>query len=428
MTAKQIVVEVVGDAKKFSSATEGAVKSAEGLTGKLQGIGKGMVIGAGIGAFNLLSSAVDMGIGKLGEMADAYREDQAGQELLAQAMKNNLPNWDGNRKGAEDFAGSLGRLGFADDEVRVSLGQLVGVTHDLKTAQDLTNLAADLARAKNIDLATATDIVTKAHEGNGKALKALGVDIGGAKTAAEFLDAIQKNTAGSAEAWAQTNTGKLAVSNVKVGEAMEKVGKIVDNVAQVVVPLLSDAFVWLADTAGQVWDAIQPVITQIADVLKPAFETLGKIIPPLWEGIKSAIKSAVAAIMAVVQPMIDAIQFAISLLPKMGMKNQVQPAGTVVAPVKSVQGSGAYGVGGAATSTLPGFAAGGTVPGAPGAAMLAVVHGGETITPAGGAGVGFGPGAIIVNGQSDPAATAREVMLAIKRELTRQGMSFSSGF
>lgn len=292
--ARQIVVDIVGDSKSFGTATDGAITKATSLTGKLQGIGKGMVLGAGMGAFNLLSGAVDTAISKLGECAAAYREDQAGQVMLAAALKNNIPNWDGNAKGAEAFAGAQGRLGFADDDVRASLQQLVGATHDLTEAQNLTALAEDLARAKGIDLATATDIVTKAHAGNGKALKGLGIDITGVKDAAGFLDAMQKNVNGSAETWAGTNDGKLAVSNVKVGEAMEKVGEVVDKVTSVVIPLFADALTTVIDFLGQVWDAMQPGIQIVIPKLQAAFDAIKPIVEAVFGAIKTAVGIAVS--------------------------------------------------------------------------------------------------------------------------------------
>lgn len=284
MSGPQVKWELVGDTSKSTKAIDEATAKSGTLTGKLQGIGKGMVLGAGIASFNLLTTAVGLGIGKLDEAHQAFLDDQVSSEKLALALKNNIPGWDGNTEGAEAFATAAEQMGFSDDEARDSIGQLVGVTHDLNEAQKLSSLAMDLARAKGIDLATATDIVTKAHEGNGKALKGLGVDIGGAKTAAELLDAVQKNVNGSAAAWAQTNTGKLAVSNQKVQEAMEKVGGVIDQVSQVAIPILADALTGAVDILGAVWKAIQPVISTLANALMPVFRTIaafigGQVIP-----------------------------------------------------------------------------------------------------------------------------------------------------
>src|SRR4029077_2910903 len=152
------VVEIVGDASKFSKSTQEAIDGTSTLSGKLRTVGKGMVIGGGIASFNLLTDAIGIGIGKLGEAKQAFGDDQVSQAKFAQALKNNIPAWDGSTAAVEKYAAAQGKLGFTDDEIRDSIGQLIGVTHDLTEAQNLNSLAQDLARAKGIDLATASDI------------------------------------------------------------------------------------------------------------------------------------------------------------------------------------------------------------------------------------------------------------------------------
>jgi hypothetical protein len=392
--SRQIVVEIVGDASRFNKGVDQAITKTEGITGKLKGVGKGMVIGAGIGAFNLLTTAIETGVSALGDAYDAFLEDQKGQAMLAQALKNNIPNWDGNTAGAEEYASAQARLGFADDEVRESLGQLVGITHDLTEAQELNTLAQDLARAKGIELSAATDIVTKAHEGNGKALKALGVDIGGAKTAAEMLDAIQKNVTGSAETWAATNSGKVAVSQVKVGEAMEKVGGVVNRFAEILLPALADAFVWISDNvlpplvdaldwiADNVIPPLSDVITFLTDEVIPplgdAFEGIGKIVDRVFKVVPAAIKTAINAVIGTVNGIIRAI-------------NSISIHVSIPNPLG---GEFRLDWNGVNLGYIPYLHTGGVVPGMPGTNVLAMLQAGERVTPAGdGAGV-----TVVVNG------------------------------
>lgn len=369
------------DKSPFDKAIKGAGGDATTLQGKLGAIGKGVALGAGIGAFNLLSGAVTGVIDKLDEAHQAFLDDQAGQEQLAGALQRNIPNWDGNRQGAEAYATAQAALGFADDEVRASLGQLVGITHDLTEAQNLNTLAQDLARAKNIDLAQATDIVTKAAQGNGKALKGLGVDIEGAKTAADFLAATERNVNGAAEEWAATNEGKLAVSNVKVGEAMEKIGGIVDKVSQVVLPALADAFVAIVGVLDEVSAAVQPVIDELGPRLRPIIEALTKTVLPalatgfrtvfgaigsivggavaLWSGeidvfmkllgtIGDVVRGSVSAAVGIANGIIDginAIQLHIDIRPPIGPEIKFDWNGVGLPHIKLASGTPAFGGG-----------------------------------------------------------------------------------
>lgn len=397
--ARQIVVEIVGDASKFNSATSGAITKAEGLGGSLKNIGKGIAVGAGVAAFGLLTGAMDIAIGTLGAMDQAFKDDEVSQTKLAQALKNNIPNWSGSTKAVEEYASAQGKLGFTDDEVRDSLGQLIGITHDLTKAQELNTLAQELARAKGIDLATASDIVTKAAQGNGKALKGLGIDIKGATDAAGMLDAIQQNVKGSAEAWAATNEGKLAVSNVKVGEAMEKIGGVIDKVAQVVLPALADAFSFVADVVAQAMPFVEgaikalgpvfkavgaiagvvfkgigvaigvvagvirvqvAIISGILNALRVIFTVVGNFVKMIWDGVIGVIKGAINGVIGIINGVIGAIN---------GIQVHIH-----VGPVNLDWN-------GLKIPRIPKLHAGGIVPGTPGAEVLTLLQAGERVLP-----------------------------------------------
>ncbi|HEY3435852.1 MAG TPA: hypothetical protein VGK41_09395, partial [Solirubrobacterales bacterium] len=81
-----------------------------------------------------------------------------------------------------------------------------------------------LARLRNIDLQAASDILGKVYGGNIGILSRYGIQIRKGATATEALAEITKLAAGQAEAFAETNEGKLLASQIKVGEALEKLG------------------------------------------------------------------------------------------------------------------------------------------------------------------------------------------------------------
>jgi phage-related protein len=304
--ARQIVVEIVGDASKFNAATKGAVKDAEGMGGKLKNVTKGAAIGIGFGAIGLLTTGIGLLTDKLGESAQAFRDDQASKALLDQAIKNNVKSYAGASEAAEKYAEAQGRLGFADDDVRASLGQLVGVTHDMTEAQKLNSLAQDLARAKGIDLATASDIITKAYQGNGKALKALGIDTQGAETSTELLAAVMQNATGAAETFATTSEGKVAASQVKVGEAMEKVGSVLDQVTQAVLPIFAEGLTGVMGILGQLAAAFGPVIQMVVAKLMPVFQRLLPLAQKIFGGI--------VAVVTALQPVFEVVFSALGLI------------------------------------------------------------------------------------------------------------------
>lgn len=361
MANREISIKINGDASNFSSAVNGAADKAQGLGDRLRNVGKGMVIGAGIGAFNLLNDAVSFGIGQIGAMDEKYKTFQASQTRLGVALKNNIPNWNGNTDAAFRFADAQKQLGFNATEVLDAQGQLIGVTHDLAEAQSLVGLAEDLARSKGIDLATATDIVTKAHEGNGRALKGLGIDIGGATTASELLAAVTQNVTTTAEAYAQTSEGKTAVANSKVEASMVKIGAVIDKVAVIVLPALAAAFEYVAGVVEAVFPVISTVVGKVVGVIVGAAGIIGAI----WNGVTSGIKAAINFVINTVNGAIRAIN---------GIQVHI-----AVGPVK-------YDFNGLNLKTIPRLHFGGIVPGTAGSDVLTMLQAGERVTPAGGGG------------------------------------------
>lgn len=287
--ARQVVVEIIGDSKQFTKSLDEAGKTASRFGGVVSGIG----LGIGAKAFDLAADAVSNFVGQLGAAQQAYRDDQVSQATLRQVLQNTVPAWNGSTDAIEAYASSQAALGFQDDDIRASIGQLVGITHDQTKAMELNTLAQDLARAKGIDLAQATDVVTKAAQGNGKALKGLGIDVSDATTAADFLKAAQDNVKGSAEAWAATSEGKAAVANVKNSESWEKIGGVVDRISQVILPVAADLFSGLADIIVGVSDAVEPLVSDIATQLQPVLQTVSKYIRETVIPVMSKIAEAV---------------------------------------------------------------------------------------------------------------------------------------
>lgn len=399
--ARQIVVEVVGDAKKFNDTADDATKKAQGFGSVLSGVGAGI----GLGAFNLASQGVSMFVGALDEAQQAYKDDQASQALMAQALENTIPNWDGNTKAIEDYAAAQQALGFQDDEIRASISQLIGITHDEAEAMKLNTLAQDLARSKGIDLASATDIVTKAAQGNGRALKALGIDTGDATTAAEMLDSIQQNVAGSAAAWAETSEGQTAVAQAKQAEAWEKIGKIVDHFAMMILPVVTTALEFVAEVLDEVFTALEPVIASVSKDLGPAFKEIGRIagvVFPIvigfmkefvsfWLNLISTVVKTVIKIIQVFQGISTAVGKVFSTVGsiiKGAINTVIRIINGAIDAINSIQvhihvGPVNLDWGGLRLGRLPYLHAGGIVPGLPGSDQLAMLQAGERVIPRG---------------------------------------------
>lgn len=230
----------------------------------LQGFG----IGGGIAAFDMLKRSVGAATDFMGESIRKAQEEDTGIAALTQSLKVNAAGWDGNMEAIERVISSREKLGFTDGEQRQSLALLVAITKDSTKALDLQREAMDLARLKNMDLTTATEVIGKVYGGNVGILTRYGIQIGKGATATQALAAVQKMAAGQAQAFANTSAGAAASTAAEFENLQEDIGH-----------QLMPVFTALAMFAR---DTLIPALRGIVDVI-------GKIPAEVWIGIAAAI-------------------------------------------------------------------------------------------------------------------------------------------
>jgi len=224
---------------------------------------KGFAIGVGAGvttkALGLLGQAIGGVTDVLGDAVNAAVEEESSVALLGAALQANIKDWDGNTAAIEKVLTARMALGFSDDQQRESLRLLVAVTHDATKALAIQRIAMDLARFKGIDLAAATLALVKVENGQFTGLKRLGIALKEGATSTEALAAVQRVAAGQAETYANINKGKLEVSQVKLGETMERLGGII-------MPVVVEAMGKAADVALTVADAVVSLEKDVDDL------------------------------------------------------------------------------------------------------------------------------------------------------------------
>jgi phage-related protein len=268
-----------------SAALELVVQLKDSASEGLDKIGeKGGALGPLVsgGALAAGGAVVALG-GFLVEAAKSASEEQEGMDRLGTTMKANIPNFTGSEDAAEGFVTKMESLAFSDDAARDSLNKLIPRTHDLGEAQKLTTLAADLARSKNIDLSTATDIVGKVYGGNVGVLGRYGIQVDKNATSTEALAAIQAMAGGQAETYANSTAGSADRLKVAMGDAMETIGHAVLNIVSGPLQALANWF-----TSPQVQAAIQSVADFIGTTLTDGLNQLGAgitAIQPMLDGL-----------------------------------------------------------------------------------------------------------------------------------------------
>jgi len=253
-------------------------------------------------------------------------EDEAGQVRLANALKNTVGATDDAIAAAEKYIlkQSLA-TGVTDDELRPALERLTRSTKDIAEAQKLTNLALDIAKAKNLDVTIVANALAKANDGQTTALKKLGITLGDNATnlgdynklqkalekaqlevnfaldeygpkSKEYVSATEKvaeiteksnalamagidifgelgkEFAGAAAEAADTFQGKMARLNIAFAEGKETVGSFVlDAITPMVTSFVDDVVPAVAAFAEEIGLKLQPIITFLSDYIKETF-------------------------------------------------------------------------------------------------------------------------------------------------------------
>lgn len=153
------------------------------------------------------------------------------EEKQAKSLSLTLKNL-GKSYAALPVADFVGKLQFAtgvsEDQLRPALQRLLVSTNDVTKSQDLLKLALDISAGSGKNLETVTAALSRAYLGNNTALSRLGVGLTKAELKVATFDQITAKLAdtyrGQATEAAKTFGGQIAILNVAVDEAKEKVG------------------------------------------------------------------------------------------------------------------------------------------------------------------------------------------------------------
>jgi len=266
-----LIVEILGNGKQFAQSIDEA-------SNKTARLGKAAKI-AGTAILGGLAYGLDKSV-------EAAVKAQTSTARMDQAFKQ-------SGLSAKTFAGQIDHaeqsarnLGFANSDVRESLGSLVIATKSGKESFKDLGIAEDLARFKHIGLTDSTKMLTTAMAGSTKAVHALGLNIipvtsavdrvnqefkvhtgrayEAAKATAELADkqatakeiiaAVTDKVHGQAQAFAETAAGKMQTFKAQ----LESIG---ESIGQVVLPALESFASVLAKVAG--WLAQHQTVAKI---------------------------------------------------------------------------------------------------------------------------------------------------------------------
>jgi hypothetical protein len=179
------------------------------------------------GVAALAATAFAVKIGK--DAVQAAMEDQKSQALLANSLRNTVGATDGAIAGVEKHITALQKqFSVVDDELRPAFGRLTAAFGSTTAAQSTMQTALDVSAFASVDLATATEAIIKASQGQYRAINKLVPGIGSATLATkdfgQITDKVSKIVGGAAATRAGTLEGKMTGLKIAFGEVMETLG------------------------------------------------------------------------------------------------------------------------------------------------------------------------------------------------------------
>ncbi len=278
--------------QKLISTSKTAQTSTDGLSGSFNRLAATL-----IGFF-----AVDKIIGLTRDSVNQFAEEERTIALL----KNTVG---GATKGLVEYADQMARItGIKDDEIMSAEKQIGDFVKDEDMIKRLTKATIDFAVAKRIDLASASNLVSRLLAGESSSLGRIKLDIEanarGTDRYNQVVDAMTKIWGGQAETAGNTFSGTLgkmrnSVDNLKeaIGSRLapvitiiaDKIGNIADKAQQSNKALMSVEII--ARTLGIIFAGLSQIIVTVGTVLGGLFGMIGKIayeLPSIIQGMAQA--------------------------------------------------------------------------------------------------------------------------------------------
>lgn len=255
MANPKLVVEVVGDSRKLTRTLKQTETQTQAFARRLGNITGSSAIGgfSNKGLFAGLIGAA--GITSLKSVIDKSAE---AQQVLGQtkvALDDSGLAWTKYADRINKAVVAQEKLGFDDEDLLRSFSTFVRATGDVDKALQLNALAADVARGRFIDLASATTIVLKASLGQAGALRRIGIDAQQGASRIQLLTLLTQKYGGAAEAAGRDASTQQERLRVSLKNVQEQIGSGLLPIVASFAGGLSDA----ADDAAKLVAQLQKI-------------------------------------------------------------------------------------------------------------------------------------------------------------------------
>ena len=183
-------------------------------------------------------------------------EDAQAQTQLALALRNTVGATQAQIAATEESISAMSRAsGIADDQLRPALAAILRGTKDLGEAQKALGLAMNISTATSIDLATVSDALAKAYQGNFRGLRQLSPEMAAmvkdGATLEQVMAVLGQTFGGAVAANANTAAGRMQILRNSLNEAAESFGSALLPVVEAILPSLQKFADWAQANPGR---------------------------------------------------------------------------------------------------------------------------------------------------------------------------------
>jgi hypothetical protein len=262
MATLALNVEILGEFKKLTAATQGASKSLTGMQNSAKKVSSNikkafLAIGVGL-SFRAIAKGFE-------DTTKAAQQDVRGRELLTIAIENNTDATKDQIAEVNKYIESTEiSAAVTDDILRPALGNLVRATGSTTRAMELLDVALDVSAGTGKDLGTISEAMSKALGGNVGALRRLIPTLN--NTEDPMLQLARAFEGANAEA-----------AKEKTWERFEIImGNIQEMIGMVLLPILEKFSDWFIETYPKVQDFFAKVAEALGNPnVKKALKDLG---------------------------------------------------------------------------------------------------------------------------------------------------------
>lgn len=299
----EILVSLGNLTNAVNEATAGLNKigdTAKAQTSKFDALKTTML---GVFAGNLMTQGAQVLEQGLRDAIKAVEDTQVATERLSTALNNASQNTAANRDEIQKTSETMSKLGFATAATEGAYGTLITATGSTTEATKLMAMAADLARYKHEDLATAAQTLARGTTGSAKAFKELGITLDSNlpknEAIAKAFDELNQKIGGQAVGYTHTFAGEMEILKAKFDDVAVKVGavvmpiltKLMEFITNVAIPaitwIVKMLFAWEIELV-KLWNTNEGFRDVVVTVMKAIVEAIGYVVGAIGKLVEAA--------------------------------------------------------------------------------------------------------------------------------------------